>query len=295
MFRAVSDDHIEAYSDTVTCFIRKYIEDIVPTKTIRIYPNQKPWINSDVRSALLARKSAVKSGNSDDRKQASYDLRKSIKAAKRQYKNKVEEQFNINNARSMWQCINNITGFKGNKPANVNIVASLPDKLNTVYARFEADNTAHTESAPTAAAEEVSPRSHFCRGCNLILQTGEYPQSCGSGWHPRPCAPSMRIPTGRGFYRLSTFPYLCLSVPSCFKKSTIVPIPKKNKITCLNDWRPIALTPIFSKCFEKLISDYICSVLTASLDPLQFAYRSNCCVYICLHNVECVHTLYNVY
>ncbi len=55
-----------------------------------------------------------------------------------------------------------------------------------------------------------------------------------------------------------------------------MPIPNKNKITCLNDWRPVALTPIFSKCFEKVIRDYICSVLPASLDPLQFAYRSNC-------------------
>ncbi len=64
-------------------------------------------------------------------------------------------------------------------------------------------------------------------------------------------------------------------VPSCFKKSTIVPIPKKNKITCLNDWRPVTLTPIFRKCFEKLIRDYICSVLPASLDPLQFAFCSN--------------------
>ncbi len=73
--------------------------------------------------------------------------------------NKVEEQFNTNNPRSMWQSINNITGFKGNEPATVNIAASLPDKLNTFYARFEADNTAHTESAPTAAAEEVSPLS----------------------------------------------------------------------------------------------------------------------------------------
>ncbi len=50
---------------------------------------------------------------------------------------------------------------------------------------------------------------------------------------------------------------------------------KENKITCLNDWRPVALTPIFSKCFEKLVRDYICSVLPASLDPLQFAHRSN--------------------
>ncbi len=106
-----------------------------------------------------------------------------------------------------------------------------------------------------------------------ILQTAEYLQSSGSGWHPRPCAPSMRIPTSRGFY------IHCLQtlsvVPSYFKIATIVPIPKKNKVTCLNDWRPVALTPIFSKSFEKLIRDYICSVLPASLDPLQFAYRSN--------------------
>ncbi len=81
---AASDDDIEAYSDTVTCFIRKCIEDVVPTKTICIYPNQKPWINSDVRTALSGRKSAFKSRNTDNWKQASYYLSKSIKATKRQ-------------------------------------------------------------------------------------------------------------------------------------------------------------------------------------------------------------------
>ncbi len=90
MFRAASDDDIEAYSDSVTCFIRKCVEDVVTTKTIRVYPNQKPWINSDVRAALSAWTCAFKSGNFDDRKQASYDLRKSIKAAKRQYKTKLK-------------------------------------------------------------------------------------------------------------------------------------------------------------------------------------------------------------
>ncbi len=34
-----------------------------------------------------------------------------------------------------------------------------------------------------------------------ILQTGEYPQGCGSWWHPRPCAPSMCIPASRSFHR----------------------------------------------------------------------------------------------
>ncbi len=41
----------------------------------------------------------------------------------------------------MWQGINNITGFKGNKPATANIAASLPDELNTFYACFEAHHS----------------------------------------------------------------------------------------------------------------------------------------------------------
>ncbi len=36
---------------------------------------------------------------------------------------------------------------------------------------------------------------------NPILPIGEYPQSSGSVLHLRPCAPSMHIPTSRGFYR----------------------------------------------------------------------------------------------
>ncbi len=165
MFQAASDDDIEAYSDTVTCFIRKCIEDVVPTKTIRIYPNEKPWINTDVRSALSARTSVFKSGNTDDR----------IHQSSQTKKNKVEEHFNNNNPSSMWQGINNITGFKGNKPATVNTTASLPDELNTVYARFEAHNTAHTESAHRGCCRGGKSTLAFCRGCNPILQTGEHP------------------------------------------------------------------------------------------------------------------------
>ncbi len=275
MFHAASDDDIEAYSDPVTRFIRKSVEDVVPTITICIYPNQKPWINSDVQSALSARTSAFKSGNFDDRKQASYDLRKSIKAAKRQYKNKVEEQFNTNNGRSMWQGINNITDFKGNKPATVNIAASLPDELNLFYACFEAQNTAHTESAPTAVAEEVSAISISVADVTRSFKQVNIHKAVGPDGIPGCVLRACTFQLAGVFADIFNLSLSLSVVPLCFKKSTIVPIPKKNLITCLNDWRPFALTPIFSKCFEKLIRDYICSVLPASLDPLQFAYRSN--------------------
>ncbi len=118
-----------------------------------------------------------------------------------QYKNKVEEQFNINNARSMWQGINNITDFKGNKPATVNIAASLPDELNLFLCSFRGSQHRPHRERPRGCCRRGECNLHFCRGCYPILQTGKYPQGCGSWWHPRPCAPSMRIPASWDFHR----------------------------------------------------------------------------------------------
>ncbi len=92
------------------------------------------------------------------------------------------------------------SGFKGNKPATVNIAASLPDELNTFYTHVGWQHRPHRERSHGCCRRGQSTLP-FCRGCNPILQTGEHLKSCGSGWHPRPCAQSMRIPTSRGFYR----------------------------------------------------------------------------------------------
>ncbi|KAK1786847.1 hypothetical protein P4O66_017229, partial [Electrophorus voltai] len=67
----------------------------------------------------------------------------------------------------------------------------------------------------------------------------------------------------------------CAVVPTCFKTTTIVPVPKKPTVSCLNDYRPIALTSIIMKCFERLVMRHIKTQLPPSLDPLQFMYHSN--------------------
>ncbi len=64
-------------------------------------------------------------------------------------------------------------------------------------------------------------------------------------------------------------------VPTSFKKSVIIPVPKNNKPSCLNDYRPVALTSIVMKVFERLVKKHICFSIPVMLDPLQFAYHSN--------------------
>ncbi|XP_053699525.1 uncharacterized protein LOC128746481 [Synchiropus splendidus] len=64
-------------------------------------------------------------------------------------------------------------------------------------------------------------------------------------------------------------------VPACFKSSTIIPVPKKTRITGLNDYRPVALTSVLMKSFERLVLSHLKSITASHLDSLQFAYRAN--------------------
>ncbi|KAF0026073.1 hypothetical protein F2P81_020810 [Scophthalmus maximus] len=65
------------------------------------------------------------------------------------------------------------------------------------------------------------------------------------------------------------------AVPACFKATSIVPVPKHSSPTGLNDYRPVALTPIIMKCFERLVLAHLKNCLPPTLDSYQFAYRSN--------------------
>ena len=64
-------------------------------------------------------------------------------------------------------------------------------------------------------------------------------------------------------------------IPTWFKQTTIVPVPKNTKVTCLNDYRPVALTSVAMKCFERLVMAHINTIIPKTLDPLHFVYRPN--------------------
>lgn len=47
MFRE-SADNTDELTNSVTGFMRKCIGNVVPTMKVRCFPNQKPWINTEV-------------------------------------------------------------------------------------------------------------------------------------------------------------------------------------------------------------------------------------------------------
>jgi len=141
----------------------------------------------------------------------------------------------------MWCGLRVITDYKVRKSSDAQPAATPPNELKTFYARFEGSNT-----IPTARKDEDQD------DCTLSLTTADVRRAL-KRINPRKSRGPDGIPGRvlRGYadqlrevftsiFKLSLYQS---AVPTCFKQTTIVPVPKKPSITCLNDDRPVALTP----------------------------------------------------
>ena len=79
----------------------------------------------------------MRDSNPEGYKKSCYALRRTIKQAKRQYRNKIESYYTGSNARQMWQGLQTITDYKGKHSRELHRDTSLRDKLNN----FQASNT----------------------------------------------------------------------------------------------------------------------------------------------------------
>ena len=71
-----------------------------------------------------------------------------IKQAKRQHRTKIETYYTGSGARRMWQGLQTITDYKEKPSRELPSDASLTDKLNYFYLRFEASNIEACMRAP---------------------------------------------------------------------------------------------------------------------------------------------------
>ena len=66
-------------------------------------------------------------------------------------------------------------------------------------------------------------------------------------------------------------------MPSCFKKSSITPIPKKLSPHSLNDYRPVALTSVAMNCFEFFVKVKSQSFFACRFLPIPVLYKKTLC------------------
>ncbi|KAL0148752.1 hypothetical protein M9458_055930 [Cirrhinus mrigala] len=264
---------LQEYTETVTAYIKKCIDDVTVTKTITTRANQKPWMTAEVRRLLKIRDEAFRSGGKAALKTARANQSHGIKKAKHQYAQKINNNFSDSkDTRSLWQAIQTITDYKP-LPQASDDDTSLPDALNHFYSRFETQNNTPAQKLHTSPNDQVLCLS--AADIRKTLSRINLRKAAGPDNIPgrvlRECAAQLTdVLTDIFNTSLSQ-----AVVPTCLKSTSIIPVPKKSPVSCLNDYRPIALTPIMMKCFERLVMHHIKSSLPNTLDPFQFAYRPN--------------------
>ncbi|KAI4889627.1 hypothetical protein NFI96_027771 [Prochilodus magdalenae] len=92
---ATSADSINLgkYTESVTGYISKCIDDVTVSKVSTTHPNQKPWMTAEVRVLLGARDKAFKSGDKAGLRTARAKLSRAIREAKRIYAQKIHSHF----------------------------------------------------------------------------------------------------------------------------------------------------------------------------------------------------------
>ncbi len=276
MFRASSAD-VSEFTDVAVSFINTLTDQATETVTIRTFSNQKPWVDRSIRDAVNHRTAAYNagllSGNMSEYKTSCYALRRAVRAAKLRYRERIESHFQLNDSRRMWQGLKTICSSGNNSSAEVRADPLLAEELNTFYGCFECNGGA---TLPISASESSRQSSDHVFTLSedevrrelrrVNVRKAAEPDGI-TGRVLRSCADQLA-----GLFTSIFNESLATSV---LKKYVIIPVPKNSKPSCLNDYRPVALTSTVMKVFERLLKKHIFSSIPATLDPLQFAYHPN--------------------
>ena len=137
-----SCDNAEELADTVSCYVTFCEQSVIKTKTVRIYPNNKPWVSKDLKKCLNEKKFAFLQGKTEEYREKEKDFRRQSVAAKLKFKDKVENNFRTGNAKDAWNGLKAMMG----KPNQKQNMCTSDDPLkaandfNRFYSRFDVDD-----------------------------------------------------------------------------------------------------------------------------------------------------------
>ncbi|KAK7896418.1 hypothetical protein WMY93_021743 [Mugilogobius chulae] len=258
-------EDINAMTECITDYINFCFENTVPSRTVRCFSNNKPWINPDIKALLKEKKRAFKSGNKEGLRTAQKKLRRKIRRAKAAYRRRMEQQLQ-----------------------NQNISATHPSPHTAACPHLHAWTKAHTNSSHLC----LSPAHHYTwthpspstpppapalsvtaaqvrRELKRIKTRKAAGPDCISPRLLKSCADELCGVMGHVF----NMSLKLRVVPQLWKTSCVVPVPKTPHAKDLSSFRPVALTSHLMKTLERLVLGHLRSTVSSALDPLQFAYR----------------------
>lgn len=219
-------------TDVITSYINFCVEAVIPHKTIKIYLNNKPYINKDIKDCIRRKGLAFKSKDQRQQRAVQKELNQKLNIAKRQYKGSIEKDFNANNTKKMWDTMKSITNLNpARKALHSTDDSFMANELNNFYLRFDTQELFHEcdnviSTIPVGGDTQKIDIDHtevlklFKR-----LDTNKAAGPDGvSSFLLKTCAEEL-TPAWVPVYQRSVDSH---TVPSLWKRATIIPLPKKS-------------------------------------------------------------------
>lgn len=268
---------IHTAADTVTDYISFCLSSTIPQRTIIKYPNDRPYFTKEMKVSVRRKKAAFKANDTVTMKAAQRELNKQLEEARRKYRDRAEENLRNADTKKLWDTIRDMTNMKSErKPIGAYNEIQKANELNDWFMRFETDTwkdcTEAIRTLTCSDSERILIDLDFVIKVFKRLPSNKATGPDGlSAFLLRTCADELS-PVWQALFQLSVDQH---TVPKIWKKSVIVPVPKKTCPNDNNDYRPIALTSNVVKVMEKIITEKLRSEVEQQLDPYQFAYSKN--------------------
>lgn len=279
-----------------------YVEKHAPLHTKRVRVSKSPWINSDLKKLMHQRDvlkiKAIRSKDANDwkifKKYRNF-VNSQIKITKQIYYDNAFRE-NEGNIRNTWKVINELTSRK-TKNSTIKEVRLDDDNVITDSSGLsEAFNSHFATIGPNLAKNipirsdlshldyltETTNNSHF----NLtttsqskvlaLLRKLNKTKATGLDKIParllRECSDLIAAPLCSIFNRS----ILSGIFPDDWKSAKVTPLFKNGQRSDVNNYRPISVTPIVAKIFERIIYDQLCDYLSENhlISSLQSGFRS---------------------
>ena len=282
-----SCDNVDMATDVISSYISFCEETIIPTKEVKIFPNNKPYyISKSLKHTINEKKIAFMTKSKVERKEVQKKVTAGIREGKKEYKEKVEKKFEQGEMREAWDGLKILTGQKKVRDSTCGLTEGereeFSNRLNDFYCRFERDDLgAELDDVLTGLREKISEGGHTedfeidGRSVEKQFRLINPRKACGPD---NLCGKVLKFCSAELSFVFSVLFSWSMKdhiVPALWKNSLICPVPKNRSPSELNDYRPVALTSIVMKCFEKLVLQKLLSQTHPHTDPYQFAYRQN--------------------
>ena len=155
-----SADNLDQLTETVSDYINFCVQLTIPSRTIKIFANNKPWITPEIKGMINKKKQVFGKGNRVELRSVQKELDIAIRNQRHIYKQKVEAHFTENNMKRVWHGMRMMSGYSNGSNKTCPLPKSTPqyaNELNDFYNRFDC----HDFSLQTAELVNILKSNHI--------------------------------------------------------------------------------------------------------------------------------------